>query len=258
MHRIRKKRLGSTKARVPKQVIDRKDSMANILVVDDDPVTLKVVEQTLAKAGHAVTTAKDGHGALEICARELFELIITDANMPGGISGFSLAATLRKEEKFKTVPIMFLTGRREKHDVMHAVSSGADDYVVKPIDPDMFLAKISALLQVKDSNHGFSKTPVREPAMLSLDLEIVGVSEQGVSFVSPSQLALNSKINLITELWDKLGIASPQLRIVTCGPADSAKSWVLNASFIGLTETEHKAIRQWVMSNSPLKSKRSS
>lgn len=230
--------------------------MANVLVVDDDPVTLKVVEQTLKKAGYTVTLAKDGHAALEICARELFNLVITDANMPGGISGFALSSTLRKDEKFKAVPIMFLTGRRDKHDVVNAVEAGVDDYVVKPIDPDMFLVKIATLLQKKDATNGFSKTPVQEAATMTLTLEIVGVSEQGVSFVSPTQLAENSKVNLTSELWAKLGIDTPQIRIVSCTPTDTSQ-WLLSGSFIGLTETDHKSIRRWVMSNSPLKSKRS-
>ena len=111
--------------------------MSHSLVVDDDELILKVAKSVLQKAGHAVTLAKDGHQALEAIDLELFDLIITDANMPNGISGFALAATIRKNERINNIPIMFLTGRKDKADVSRALESGVDDYIVKPIDPDI-------------------------------------------------------------------------------------------------------------------------
>lgn len=75
--------------------------MANILVVDDDKVLLKVLEATLIKAGHSVLTVEDGRTALEKLESEIFELVITDINMPGGVSGFNLITMIRKTEKLK-------------------------------------------------------------------------------------------------------------------------------------------------------------
>ena len=81
--------------------------MAHILVVDDDELILKVARSILQKAGHAVSLAKDGHAALETLDQELFDMIVTDANMPNGISGFALASTIRKNKRISSIPIMF-------------------------------------------------------------------------------------------------------------------------------------------------------
>lgn len=75
--------------------------MASILVVDDDVVIFKVVQATLLRAGHTAVLAKDGYEALDLLKKELFELIVSDANMPQGLSGFNLVATIRKDNNFK-------------------------------------------------------------------------------------------------------------------------------------------------------------
>lgn len=86
--------------------------MANILVVDDDEIILKVVKAILVKANHTVCLAKNGHEALDILERELFDIIVSDISMPGGISGHNLVSTIKSKDRIKNIPIIFLTGRR--------------------------------------------------------------------------------------------------------------------------------------------------
>ena len=136
--------------------------MAHILVVDDDELILKIAKSILHKAGHVVTLAKDGHQALEAIELELYDMIITDANMPNGVSGFSLVSTIRKNERCNAIPIMFLTGRKDKSDVSRALEAGVDDYVVKPIDPDLFVAKVEALINKKTASFSFSMRKVKK------------------------------------------------------------------------------------------------
>jgi CheY-like chemotaxis protein len=225
--------------------------MAHFLVVDDDELILKVSRTILQKAGHTVVVAKDGHAALEQINRELFNMIITDANMPGGISGFVLVSTIRKIERFSQTPIMFLTGRKDKTDVARAIEAGVDDYVVKPIDPDLFLAKIESLLNKKGEVHTFKMTPVKVAANWSFDTEILGLSEQGIQISSKTSIPMNSKIKINSELFEAIGFPSPQIRIVKCAGEEEI-GFIIEAHFVGLSEGEMQMIRRWVMANSKI------
>lgn len=119
--------------------------MAKILVVDDQESILKTAEAVLKRAGHEVFTASDAYIAIEKLALFQFDLIITDANMPG-ISGFDLVKSLRMGEKTRNTPVIMLTSRQEKRDVEKAIQVKIDDYVLKPIDPESLLKRVGNLL----------------------------------------------------------------------------------------------------------------
>src|SRR3954471_15653832 len=92
-------------------------SKLNILFVDDDKVALKMVKGILESAGYGVTVTMDPREALEKLTHYHFDLLISDANMPGGISGFDLVRTIRSQPRFGDLTIALLTGRREKQDI---------------------------------------------------------------------------------------------------------------------------------------------
>ncbi len=123
--------------------------MAIILIADDDLIVLKVVRSILVKAGHIVMQANNGQQALELLELQDVDLIVSDANMPGGVSGFNVVSTIRKDPKFKDIPFIFLTARRDKADIVKAVQFGANDYVVKPVKPEVLLSKVANLLAKK-------------------------------------------------------------------------------------------------------------
>src|ERR1700728_3222226 len=120
--------------------------MVNVLVVDDDKDFLRIVQKVLEAGNFSVVTTTDAMGALELLQKEIFDLILSDANMPGG-SGFDLVRTVRRNPDTAMIPIAMLTGRREKEDIQKGLNAGADDYIVKPIDPDHFIDKINTLLK---------------------------------------------------------------------------------------------------------------
>jgi DNA-binding response OmpR family regulator/HPt (histidine-containing phosphotransfer) domain-containing protein len=124
----------------------------NVLVADDDPIIVRTLKQVLESQGYTFSGVSNGAEALEKLSRRTYDLVITDANMPNGMSGFELAAAMSKSEKMMGIPIILLTGRRSKQDVLRAHECGVDDYVVKPVDPDMILAKIDSLLKSGKKN----------------------------------------------------------------------------------------------------------
>jgi DNA-binding response OmpR family regulator len=118
--------------------------MSRILLVDDDPSLLDALALAFGDEGHAVTTAVDGAGALTAIERDPPDAVVSDVNMPG-IDGFTLCRKLRGAGN--TVPIILLTSRDSDIDETLGLELGADDYVAKPFNVRVLLARISALLR---------------------------------------------------------------------------------------------------------------
>lgn len=116
---------------------------ARVLVVDDDPRILSMMRRVLQMEGYDACLASDGNEALELLRRDGADLVILDLMLPGR-DGFEVCRTLRQET---AVPILMLTARDEAEHKVTGLDAGADDYVVKPFNPDELLARIRALLR---------------------------------------------------------------------------------------------------------------
>jgi len=120
-----------------------------ILLVEDDPNFGTVLKDYLGLNDYHVTHAKDGIEGLIMFKNNSYDLCILDVMMPRK-DGFSLAQDIRATDK--EVPIIFLTAKTLKEDVLKGYSVGADDYLNKPFDSEVLLYKIKAILQRKDSD----------------------------------------------------------------------------------------------------------
>ena len=118
--------------------------MARILLVDDDASLLDVLSMAFTDAGHEVSTAPDGLAALALVSRESPDAIVSDINMPG-LDGFTLCRRLRSAND--SVPIVLLTSRDNEIDEALGLELGADDYIAKPFNSRILLARVSALLR---------------------------------------------------------------------------------------------------------------
>jgi DNA-binding response OmpR family regulator len=119
-----------------------------ILLVEDDPNFGTVLKDYLVLNDYIVTLAKDGIEGLIMFKNSQFDLCILDVMMPRK-DGFSLASDIRGTDK--ETPIIFLTAKTLKEDVLKGYQVGADDYLNKPFDSEVLLLKIKAILQRKDS-----------------------------------------------------------------------------------------------------------
>jgi DNA-binding response OmpR family regulator len=119
-------------------------SPAHILVVEDEAHLAQGLLFNLRAEGYTVQLAVDGETALEMVAAEPFDAIILDVMLPGR-DGFSVAAELRAQQNF--VPILMLTARSRPEDVLNGFSAGADDYLPKPFDLSILLARLNGLLR---------------------------------------------------------------------------------------------------------------
>jgi two-component system alkaline phosphatase synthesis response regulator PhoP len=117
---------------------------AKILIVEDEAGLVTTLRDRLRKQGHSVSTARDGESALDLAARQPFDLVILDLMLPG-ISGIAVCERLR--DSGLNTPILMLTARRQTKDKVAGLKAGGDDYLTKPFQMSELLARIEALLR---------------------------------------------------------------------------------------------------------------
>ncbi|MFH2064544.1 MAG: response regulator [Pseudomonadota bacterium] len=119
-----------------------------ILIVDDIAKNIQVLGNLLRMEGYAVSYAVSGVQALSILEEELFDLILLDVMMPN-MNGFQLCSMIKKETKWKEIPIIFLTAKAQLEDVIEGFQAGAVDYVTKPFNSKELLARVRTHLELK-------------------------------------------------------------------------------------------------------------
>jgi len=118
-----------------------------ILVVDDEPQIIEVVQDYLKQAGYRVLAARDGQTALTLARHERPDLVVLDLMLPGGIDGLEVCRRLRRDPVLADVPIIMLTARIAETDRLIGLELGADDYVTKPFSPREVVARVRAVLR---------------------------------------------------------------------------------------------------------------
>jgi DNA-binding response OmpR family regulator len=143
--------------------------MSRILIVEDEPHLAQGLRFNLEADGHAVDIVENGEVALQrlLNDRQAFDAVVLDIMLPGK-DGFVVARELRDAEHF--VPVLMLTARGRPEDVLKGFEAGADDYLQKPFNLDILLARIRSLLRRKQWLRGAGEQPAgktREPDVVS-------------------------------------------------------------------------------------------
>jgi len=118
----------------------------NILIVDDEPAILEMVEFSMRKTGFNVVMAEDSMQAMSLLAEKKPDLILLDWMLPD-ISGIDLARRLKQDDLSCNIPIIMLTARAEEGDKLKGFEIGVDDYITKPFSTRELIARINAVLR---------------------------------------------------------------------------------------------------------------
>jgi DNA-binding response OmpR family regulator len=116
-----------------------------VLVVDDDPVILRLLQVNFEMAGFIVRTATDGAEALAAATSEPPDLVISDVMMPR-MNGLELVSALDADDRTRQIPVVLLSARAQAGDVSEGLGVGADDYVTKPFEPLELVERANRLL----------------------------------------------------------------------------------------------------------------
>ena len=135
---------------------------ATVLVVDDDPVILKLLEVNFEMEGFQVVRAADGAEGLERARAVHPDIVVLDVMMPR-MTGYEVAKALREDDGTAHIPIIFVTARAQSNDVERGMELGVDDYVTKPFDPLDLIARVNTLLARSQDGNKTESEPSSEP-----------------------------------------------------------------------------------------------
>ena len=176
--------------------------MARVLIVDDDPAILEILDAYLSGEGHEVLQAANGHHARGLLAR--VDLAVLDWMLPG-VSGLDLAREARGAGL--DLPLLMLTARGEEEDKLRGLDLGVDDYVVKPFSPREVVARVRALLRRAGVRHevrsgGLSlDLRARRAALAGQDLELSKLEYDLLSTFAQHPGLVWTRERLLERVW---------------------------------------------------------
>ena len=157
----------------------------NLLVVDDNEMNRDMLSRRLSRHGHTVVTAENGQESLELIEQQPFDLILLDIMMPG-ISGIEVLKTIRQSYSASELPVIMVTAKGDSEDVVTALKLGANDYVIKPLDFPIVLARVQTQLEACRSHKTLKKRAKELEAQLGDNFEKID-SEQLRSLIDAGE-----------------------------------------------------------------------
>ncbi len=117
-----------------------------LLLIDDDPNLILLVQDYLEFRGYAVITAENGREALDILKEEIPDMIICDVMMPE-MDGYAFVKNVRENPRTEWIPVLFLSAKGQSQDRVKGLNTGADVYMVKPFEPEELVAQVESTLK---------------------------------------------------------------------------------------------------------------
>ena len=140
-----------------KRAEKEQEKTPTVLVVDDDPPSLELLQAYLEDVDCKTVSAHDGPDALEIIAKEPPDLILLDVMMPK-MSGFEVCKRIKKDPKTSDIPVIMVTALNEFGDIERVIDSGTDDFLSKPVNKLELLTRVKTMLKLKHLSDKLERT----------------------------------------------------------------------------------------------------
>jgi signal transduction histidine kinase len=177
-----------------------------VLIVDDNPNNIQVVATIMAEYGYELGIAMNAIEAYKFLEANTPELILMDADMPE-VNGFEVCSTLKKDLLYKNIPIIFLTAKNDKEDVVNAFDLGAVDYITKPFNRKELIARVRTHLSLKKTKDELEKKNLEIQKALEMKdeflslvshefrtpLNVISSAIQALSYIYGSELPYKAK-----------------------------------------------------------------
>ncbi|CAN7297972.1 PleD family two-component system response regulator [Rhizobium leguminosarum] len=206
---------------------------ARILVVDDIPANVKLLEARLLAEYFDVMTAADGYTALAICERNQVDLILLDIMMPG-IDGFEVCERLKASQKTAHIPVVMVTALDQPTDRVRGLKAGADDFLTKPVNDLQLISRVKSLLRLKTLS---DELRIRADTAHTMGIDDLTRAGEGRADETAQVLLVDGRANsqerivkALKPVADVLALSDPQAALFEA--ADSAFDLVIvNANF---------------------------
>ena len=164
-----------------------------VLVVDDIPKNIQLLGKILSGEGYQVAAQKEPEKVIDSARKFNPDIILLDVMMPG-MDGFEVCRQIKKDDDLKEIPVIFITGKVEKTDIIEGLKSGGSDYVTKPFNTEELLARIETHLELKKS-----KDYIKEQ-----NLQLKSLNDTSNKILSVISHDIRSPVNAITGFSDMM------------------------------------------------------
>ena len=161
---------------------------SRILIVDDDETNCDVLSRQLARGGHTVTCVSSGAAAMKVIRDESFDLVLLDVVM-AGFSGFDVLRELKGDPALRAIPVIMMSALDELESAAHCIQMGAEDYLLKPVDPVLLRARLHSALERKRLHEDLHRFAFAASHDLQEPLRMI------ISFMSMIELKYNSLLD---------------------------------------------------------------
>lgn len=144
------------------------DIAQTILIVDDNPVVVKLIEELLKRAGYRIKTVASGDEALAALADIIPDLILLDVDMPGK-SGLTICRTIKNDPRTSDIPVLFVTARAEREDIIDGFAAGGQDYIIKPFTRAELLARVQTHMALRKAQQDLQASVIRYRNLSNID-----------------------------------------------------------------------------------------
>lgn len=215
-----------------------------ILIVEDNPIESLRLSKVIEIVGYIPILTKDGFAALEACEKYNIDAALVDIQMPH-MDGFSFLGRIGRSSEKKKFPIIMMTANRaDQKSIKEAISLGASDFIVKPIDIQILSSKLDGLLKnrIQWNEWTIVNSGLPPVAMVALPIEVQTISEMGLRFFSDRPVEVGGMIDFNWPVLKDVGIESLSLKVGECEKKGNGYSIYL--MFLGVPEHQLQKIRQ--------------
>ncbi len=189
-----------------------------ILVVDDQPQNIELLEAYLVPQGYEILSEEDGEAALKTIGENAVDLVLLDVMMPN-IDGFEVCRRIKGDERLRNIPVVLITALSAKEDRIKGIDAGAEDFISKPIDKGEVLARIRMLLKMKTLNdrlkHAYEEMN-----------NITNFGEANIQSFDPLNFAFLPNVdNIVHQIIRKSANAFDKPQLVIVGVPDERHVW---------------------------------
>lgn len=220
--------------------------MSEILIVDDDPTMVLLERKILEGAGHIVHACTTLLEVEDYLKCHMPHAIILDINLGANENGLDLLRIKTLSKIISMAKVIIVSSLDDLKSISDALSLGADDYIVKPINSRLLLQKISKHLRQGDILEYIAREDARPEVKVQIDCELVAVSEQNIIIEGPIKLSLGEKIDCRGETLNSL--IKPHCRLISRRPTLPPRGQGQLANMleiVGANEETYQAIRRF-------------
>lgn len=229
-----------------------KKQSKNVLVIDDNRNDLLMVKFVLLKMGFNPILLDNPRQTIDLLQMHNISLIVLDLEMPE-LSGIDVLKRIKRVDAYKNIPVVMLTGHSAFEDVKKAVSVGATDYIVKPIDTGIFENKLNKIIKSDGQNTDWIEYEVKELSDSEVQLyftsHIISIGETSLTLKASQMLPVGARLFTNASLFKKLEIKNPALKVEHCEEKDG--EYIIRCTVLGLSESDLRKIRLYHQLLSP-------